>query len=282
MAQQKASGNYSNPYLFNGKELDEETGLYYYGARYYNLRYSVWLGVDPMVEKYAGITPYNFVMNNPINLVDPTGLSPTIPGDDDLKLPKDPNDLNKVTWVKQQPENIPEGKGHTGYYKHKNKDLWLAYDKEESSKNKTAHYHLYEGDGKGGVGSRRFNENGDLLPKNMKYSTQAYLEPGSLVRLSRAISNIEGAIAIFFDITAIFSNSPRNPLYMFYQPGDGKENRAYQHTQTGLIYEWNTQPNEIRQVNYFKDYDYIDGEWRGIDQYRTDYFDKSGRKVSLN
>ncbi len=29
MAQQKASGKYSNPYLFNGKELDEETGLYY-------------------------------------------------------------------------------------------------------------------------------------------------------------------------------------------------------------------------------------------------------------
>ena len=24
------------PYLFNGKELDEETGLYYYGARYYD------------------------------------------------------------------------------------------------------------------------------------------------------------------------------------------------------------------------------------------------------
>ena len=59
MAQQKASGNYSNSYLFNGKELDEETGLYYYGARYYNPRYSLWLGVDPMVEKYSGVSPYN-------------------------------------------------------------------------------------------------------------------------------------------------------------------------------------------------------------------------------
>lgn len=84
MAQQKASGNYSNPYLFNGKELDEETGLYYYGARYYNPRYSLWLGVDPMVEKYSGVSPYNFTMNNPIILVDfdgadwdPSNLSDT-------------------------------------------------------------------------------------------------------------------------------------------------------------------------------------------------------------
>ncbi|WP_317126985.1 RHS repeat-associated core domain-containing protein [Apibacter raozihei] len=29
-------------FVCNGKELDEETGLYYYGARYYNPRESVW------------------------------------------------------------------------------------------------------------------------------------------------------------------------------------------------------------------------------------------------
>ena len=36
------------PYLFNGKELDTETGLYYYGARYYDPRVSLWLNVDPL------------------------------------------------------------------------------------------------------------------------------------------------------------------------------------------------------------------------------------------
>lgn len=36
------------PYLFNGKELDSETGLYYYGARYYDARVSLWLGTDPL------------------------------------------------------------------------------------------------------------------------------------------------------------------------------------------------------------------------------------------
>ncbi|MFV0289640.1 MAG: RHS repeat domain-containing protein [Mangrovibacterium sp.] len=41
---------WNTPFLFNGKELDEETGLYYYGARYYNARVSLWLSVDLLHE----------------------------------------------------------------------------------------------------------------------------------------------------------------------------------------------------------------------------------------
>jgi RHS repeat-associated protein len=62
------------PYLYNGKELDEETGLYYYGARYYDARISVWLGVDPLAEKYSGINSYAYVFNNPLRYIDPTGM----------------------------------------------------------------------------------------------------------------------------------------------------------------------------------------------------------------
>ena len=47
-----ATNTWSSPYKFNGKELDEETGLYYYGARYYNPQVSVWLSVDAMASKY--------------------------------------------------------------------------------------------------------------------------------------------------------------------------------------------------------------------------------------
>lgn len=61
------------PYLYNAKELDAETGLYYYGARYYDPMVSLWASVDPMAEKYAGWSPYNYVMNNPINAIDPDG-----------------------------------------------------------------------------------------------------------------------------------------------------------------------------------------------------------------
>ena len=65
------------PYLFNGKERDEETGLYYYGARYYDPWSAVWSGVDPMWVKYPNISPFVYCDNNPVIYVDPTGEAPT-------------------------------------------------------------------------------------------------------------------------------------------------------------------------------------------------------------
>ena len=61
------------PYKFNGKELDQETGLYYYGARYMNPVTSLWYGVDPEKEKSFLIGSYTFCNGNPIRLVDPDG-----------------------------------------------------------------------------------------------------------------------------------------------------------------------------------------------------------------
>ncbi len=74
-AEQRAAG-FGTPYLFNAKELDEETGFYYYGARYYDPRVSMWWGVDPMAGKYPSTSPYVFSANNPIYYVDPDGREP--------------------------------------------------------------------------------------------------------------------------------------------------------------------------------------------------------------
>lgn len=76
MAEQKVAA-FSTPYLFNGKELDEETGLYNYGARYYDPSLSVWLGVDPLADEMPQWSPYNYTFNNPINYIDPDGAKPT-------------------------------------------------------------------------------------------------------------------------------------------------------------------------------------------------------------
>ncbi|WP_317614918.1 RHS repeat domain-containing protein [Apibacter adventoris] len=85
--------SWNTPYLFNGKELDEETGLYYYGARYYNPRESVWLSTDPLsgynpvmeVEHYIdgehnggvfnsfNLNTYGYCYQNPILYVDTNG-----------------------------------------------------------------------------------------------------------------------------------------------------------------------------------------------------------------
>ncbi|WP_232211119.1 RHS repeat-associated core domain-containing protein, partial [Prevotella conceptionensis] len=61
------------PYKFNGKELDQETGLYYYGARYMNPVTSLWYGVDALTEKYPSIGGYVYCAGNPVKLIDPDG-----------------------------------------------------------------------------------------------------------------------------------------------------------------------------------------------------------------
>jgi RHS repeat-associated protein len=71
---EERNNTWNTPYLFNAKELDEETGLYYYGARYYDSRVSVWLGVDPMWEKYPNISTYHYCHYNPLKYIDPTGM----------------------------------------------------------------------------------------------------------------------------------------------------------------------------------------------------------------
>ena len=73
------SNTHRTPYLFNGKELDEETGLYYYGARYYDPQTSIFMSVDPAALKMPGWSPYNYTFNNPIKLTDPDGRIPIIP-----------------------------------------------------------------------------------------------------------------------------------------------------------------------------------------------------------
>lgn len=73
---EERNATWSTPYKFNGKEQDEETGLSYYGARYYDPRTSVWLSVDPLVEKYPNVSSYVYCLGNPVNLIDPDGQQP--------------------------------------------------------------------------------------------------------------------------------------------------------------------------------------------------------------
>jgi RHS repeat-associated protein len=71
--------SHNSPYKFNGKELDEESGLYYYGARYYDPRISIWASIDPLVEQT--MDAYGYCNLNPVNLIDPTGMSSEDPGE---------------------------------------------------------------------------------------------------------------------------------------------------------------------------------------------------------
>ncbi|GAA4457575.1 SpvB/TcaC N-terminal domain-containing protein [Rurimicrobium arvi] len=63
-------------YRYTGKERDEETGLYYHGARYYIPWIGRWSACDPLEAKYAGMSPYNYCFNNPIMESDDDGADP--------------------------------------------------------------------------------------------------------------------------------------------------------------------------------------------------------------
>ena len=70
---EERNNTWNTPYLFNAKEFDEETGMYYYGARYYEPRLSLWMTVDPKMEKYQNVSAYVYCLNNPLKIIDPDG-----------------------------------------------------------------------------------------------------------------------------------------------------------------------------------------------------------------
>jgi RHS repeat-associated protein len=60
-------------YKYNGKEWDEETGLYYYGARYYAAWLCRFISVDPLQFEYPELTPFQYASNRPITCIDLDG-----------------------------------------------------------------------------------------------------------------------------------------------------------------------------------------------------------------
>jgi RHS repeat-associated protein len=67
------TGSADPRYKYTGKERDVETNYDYFGARYYDCRIGRWLAVDPLAEKYASLSPFNYADNNPIRSIDPDG-----------------------------------------------------------------------------------------------------------------------------------------------------------------------------------------------------------------
>ena len=62
------------PYLYTGREYDEETGLYYYRARSYDADTGRFINEDPLRLNGRDVNLFRYVGNNPVNFVDPLGL----------------------------------------------------------------------------------------------------------------------------------------------------------------------------------------------------------------
>ncbi|HXJ87330.1 MAG TPA: RHS repeat-associated core domain-containing protein [Candidatus Binatia bacterium] len=67
-------GSLVNPFQYTGRDSDQETGLDYYRARYYDPEVGRFISEDP-IGFDSGTNFYSYVSNSPIGLVDPFGLS---------------------------------------------------------------------------------------------------------------------------------------------------------------------------------------------------------------
>lgn len=90
---------------------NEESGLYYHGARYYIPWLCRWCACDPLESKYAGLSPYNYSFNNPVMFNDPSGME----GEDVIGQ----STLAEVTITAKRPEGakretVIEGSGGYG------------------------------------------------------------------------------------------------------------------------------------------------------------------------
>lgn len=102
-------------YRFSGKELDDETGLYYFGARYYAPWLGRWTSSDPggFVD---GLNLYRYCSNNPAGMVDASGMK------GGLTVPDKPENIWRAqldpsresgevyeTWLRAQRLTFPDG-----------------------------------------------------------------------------------------------------------------------------------------------------------------------------
>jgi RHS repeat-associated protein len=116
-----STGSLSNPFRYTARELDTETGMYYYRARYYDPGAGRFLSEDP-ISFATDIDFYLYVHNDPISYIDPSGLQHYRPMPDKPK-PLDPSgdvmDLARelehrhFPADKEHPENVdPYGGGY--------------------------------------------------------------------------------------------------------------------------------------------------------------------------
>jgi RHS repeat-associated protein len=137
------SSSWTSPYRFNAKEVDPETGLAYYGARYYQNKIGVWLSVDPLAYMRVEWSSYNFSSKNPINRIDPTGMI-----DDDIfvntstkqvSIIKTNDNFDRVIVDGKNTGNTNKGEFKSTYKDYKTNELEIKYS-SSANKNSVSDY----------------------------------------------------------------------------------------------------------------------------------------------
>jgi RHS repeat-associated protein len=84
------TGTVDQPYTYTGRELDQETGLYYYRARHFDSTTGRFLQKDPLRLLGPEMNSYSYVTNNPLTFADPMGQRRKKPNGATAYVPSDP------------------------------------------------------------------------------------------------------------------------------------------------------------------------------------------------
>ncbi|MDR1876023.1 MAG: RHS repeat-associated core domain-containing protein [Flavobacteriaceae bacterium] len=113
---EEKNDKWNTPYKFNSKEMDDETGLYYFSSRYFDSKLSLFYSVDAAAE--MTMTPYQFSYQNPVKYTDPTGM---VPEEEDYKeppikkIPYFKDDTGQYFWNSEQDAYERYVSGEDGY-----------------------------------------------------------------------------------------------------------------------------------------------------------------------
>ncbi|WP_317346655.1 RHS repeat-associated core domain-containing protein, partial [Phocaeicola plebeius] len=276
----------------NAKEFDEETGLYYYGARYYDPRLSLWISTDPLSELNSAITAYGYCSQNPVNRIDSDGniddpveifwkhgayidMAPAKSHTTTVKgFPRN----SSYFWqemINKHPEMLSE-KNIALINANKSPivdNIWVSHNPTHKNfvGEKLVHHHVEQG---------RFAV---PIPEKVHQQASAKLHTIKAKKYNGRMT-FRGLNSIFLIANAfsIFTDSPMSPLNIFVQPGTGTQNRAYIDFISGQIYEWSLGKGNIREVRLYQDYDRVNGKWRGTGLIKTQYFDEKGQEIFIH
>jgi RHS repeat-associated protein len=100
------AGNPTYNYKYNGKELQQESGMYDYGARFYMPDIGRFGAHDPLSELQFAYSPYNYVYGNPIRFTDPTGMVGEDPDPKKIYGPKGGKLIEEVVMTYKKPSPL--------------------------------------------------------------------------------------------------------------------------------------------------------------------------------
>ncbi len=238
-------------YRFTGKEKDEESGLYYYSARYYSSWCMKFLSVDPLAGKYAHQSGYCYADGNPVVKNDPTGLGtdggPKAPEVNNIEVGKDKSlplapetDGNEVKLSDVKPDYNAKPKAHSKENKSKNPSGKVT-DKAKASKEKTVQKQVKETKQTEKPKQNESKIEGDFTPPSIKGENTESTDYKNIIQPMKTKADIDANIKGTgrktplndSQLSQLGINQPNNEQLILNSPvGDARISSAFLDTRT--------------------------------------------------